>query len=367
MNKIIQINLSGQAVSIDEKAYEILSKYLGSLENCFSNTESGNEILADIEARITELFFTKMKNGNSFINDGDVNEAIELMGKPEDLGIEEEFEQSTTSHASYSARNKKLFRDPNDKVLSGVCSGLGAYFGMEASVVRIIFLLLIFVAGVPLLAYLILWIAIPEAKTPQDRYRMHGDANTVSDIANNIRNEANSVASNLRDGANRISDDLKKNPNLDSTIKGLANGVERVIRFFSKIFGAGLLSLLVMFGIGLSVALLSNATGGLDINWNGSQVVTPSLLKSPTFNWIFSISLLSLLLIPICTLCYAILQFIFNMTAVINFKGVFIAWLLSLAVFIGIALYAAGNFNIEAFQEFGEQIERMSQRQINRV
>ena len=55
------------------------------------------------------------------------------------------------------------------------------------------------------------------------------------------------------------------------------------------------------------------------------------------------------------------------MTAVINFKGVFIAWLLSLAVFIGITIYAAGNFNIEAFQEFGEHIERMSQRQIKRV
>jgi phage shock protein PspC (stress-responsive transcriptional regulator) len=356
MNKIIQINLAGQAVSIDEHAYDILSSYLGTLERHFKNTESGNEILTDIEARIAELFFSKLKNGSAFINDADVDEAIGLMGTAEDMGIDDETE-SNNSQTSSSSRTKKLFRNPEDRVISGTCSGLAAYFGVDASVVRISFLLLVLLAGVPILPYLILWIAIPEAKTPHDRYRMQGDANTVSDIANKVRTEAQTVSENLRDGANKFSDDLKKNSNFSSTAKGVATGIERVIRFFAKIFGAGTLAVLVAIGIAIAAVLLSNATGGVNIYSNGNHFNTPTLFISPTLNWIFSISLLCLILIPIGTVCYAILQFIFNMTSQINFKGVFIAWLLCLAVFIGTTIYSSGNINTFEIQEFGEKIQ----------
>ncbi|PCJ64547.1 MAG: hypothetical protein COA58_12465 [Bacteroidetes bacterium] len=357
MNKIIQINLAGQAISIDEQAYAILSKYLGTLERHFNNTESGSEILADIEARIAELFFGKLKSGSSFITENDVNESIELMGTAEDMGLDEDSFSETSSENHSTSKSKKLFRDPEDRIISGTCSGLAAYFGIDAGVVRIIFLLLVLFAGVPILPYIILWIAIPEAKTPQDRYRMHGDANTVSDIANNIRKEAHTVSDNLRNGANQISNDLKKNSSLSSTAKGIATGIERVVRFFAKIFGACTLTFLVTFGIAASVILLSNATGGVDIYRNGMHFNTPTLFISPTLNWIFSISLLCLVLIPIGTLCYAILQFIFNMTKPINFKGVFIAWLLCLAVFVGITIYSSGNINTYELQEFGEKFQ----------
>lgn len=367
MNKIIQINLAGQAISIDELAYAALSKYLLSLEQHFKNTESGNEILSDIEFRIAELFYTKTKNGNSFITMAHVEEAVELMGTPEEMTEDEEQSQEQEYRQAPNSKSKKLFRNPDDRVLSGVCSGIAAYLGLDASIVRIITVLLVFAAGVPLILYIVLWIAMPEAKTAQDRYRMYGDANTVSDIANNIRNEAHNVANSVKNEANRISNDLKKNSSFNSTTSGVMSGIDRIFKFFAKLFGAGVLSVLVIIGIAISVALLSNATGGLEFHYNGGTFNTPAFLKSPSFNWIFSISLLSLVLIPIGTACYSILQFIFGYQSNINAKGVFLAWLISLAIFIGISIYASGNVNIESFHEFGDQFRHMNYQEIERV
>ena len=356
MNKIIQINLAGQAVSIDEKAYQSLSEYLHTLELHFSKTEDGDEILADIEARIAELFFGKIKKGNAFINASDVEEAIGLMGTPEDMGIEDESNQQSTSYESPHSSYRKLFRDTDDRVLGGVCSGLAAYFNTDTSLVRIAVILLIIFTGIPLIAYFVLWVVLPEATTPEDRSRMKGGNTTVNDIVNNVRKEAGDVARNVQKEANNVADSLKKNSNLKSSARSISNGLEQVTRFFAKIFGAGTLVVLVIIGIALSVFLLANATGGFHLNTGGDTIVTPSILATPSLNWVFSISLLSLVLIPIGTLCYAIILFIFNMDVLLNIKAVFIAWLLSLAIFVGISIYSAGDVNVDSFKKFGEKM-----------
>ena len=357
MNKIIQINLAGQAVSIDEQAYQKLSEYLKQLENHFATTPDGSEILGDIESRIAELFFSKLKKGNAFINNTDVSEAITLMGTPSDMGIEDDYEEQATDQTSSAETSKKLFRDPNDRVLGGVCSGLAAYFGMDTSLMRVITVLLVVFAGLPIFIYIILWAILPEATSPQDRYRMYGDATTVNDIVDSVRNEAKGVASRVKNEASNVANNFKKNAkSYSSSGGGVTNGLGQVIRFFGKIFGAAVLTGLVATAIALIVILLSNAAGGLDINWHGEEVTTPSLLKSPTLNWIFSISLLSLILIPIGTACYGILTYIFNSENYINLKAIFLAWLICLAVFIGTSIYSAGNLNVASFKTFGEEI-----------
>ena len=354
MNKIIQVNLAGQSVSIDEKAYQSLSSYLHTLENHFAKTEDGDEILQDIEARIAELFFGKIKNGNSFINATDVHEAISLMGTPEDISIDED-QEPKRNRSSYTSR-KKLFRDTDDRVLGGVCSGLAAYFNMDTNIMRIAVILLIIFTGIPLFAYFVIWIAIPEATTPEDRSRMHGGNTTVNDIVHNVRNEATNAAQSVKKEVNNVADRLKKNTSLRSSGRSVVSGLEQVIRFFAKIFGAGTLILLVIIGIALSVFLLANAVGGIHLSAGGETVVAPSILTTPTLNWIFSISLLSLILIPIGTLCSSIILFIFNMDIRLNIKAVFLAWLISLAVFIGISIYAVGDLNHQKLREFGEQL-----------
>lgn len=357
MNKIIQINLAGQAVSIDEKAYQSLSTYLQTLENHFSNTQDGAEILADIEARIAELFFGKIKKGNAFINETDVNEAIALMGTPEDMGIEDDPSESSTKRSAHKSTDKKLYRDTDDRVLGGVCSGLAAYFNFDTSIMRIIAVLLILFTGVPLIAYFVLWAILPEATTPEDRSRMFGGNTTVNDIVNNVRKEATDVANSVKSEATQIAERLKKNETFKNGGKNVANGIEQIIRFFAKLFGAGTLVLLVIIGIAASVFMLSNATGGFNFHAGNVDLTTPTLLQTPSLNWIFSISLLSLILIPIGTLCYAIVLFIFNMDIMVNIKAVFLAWLLSLAIFIGISIYAVGDLNDKEIVKFGEQVQ----------
>jgi phage shock protein PspC (stress-responsive transcriptional regulator) len=356
MNKIIQINLAGQAVSIDEQAFTTLSQYLGTLEIHFKNTESAKEILDDIEARIAELFFSKLKN-NAFINEKHVNEAIALMGTAKDMGADDDY-AAEEPHIAYSQdRSKKLFRDKEDSVFGGVCSGIGAYFGLDASAIRILFVLLVVIAGAPIVAYIILWAVIPEAKTPQDRYRMNGDASTISDIANNIRDEASRVSSNLKQGADKFSEDLKKNGKLNKNGNEILHGIGQIATFFGKAFGAFTLIILVTIGIVAAVGLLSNATGGFHANINGIGFDAPALFNVPTLNWIFSISLLSLILIPIGTVIYAILQFIFDWANTINLKGIFLAWLVSLAIFIGVTVYSAKYINTEKIKDFIENID----------
>lgn len=356
MNKIIQINLAGQAVSIDEKAYKSLSYYLQTLENHFANTIDGQEILTDIEARIAELFFGKIRKGNTFINEKDVAEATKLMGSAADMDIDNETD-TKQSQSTNSNNNKKLYRDTDDRVLGGVCSGISAYFGMDTSVVRIIAVLLIIFTGIPLIAYFVFWAILPEASTPEDRSRMKGGNTTINDIVNNVRQEATDVARNVKNEASNVADRIKKNSNFSKSTKSITSGIQQIIKFFAKFFGAGVLICLVTSGIALTVFLLANATGGFQVNAGDSDTLIPSILKSPTLNWIFSLSLLSLILIPIGTICYAIILFILDSTVRVNVKSVFLSWLICLAMFIGISIYSAGNVNIERFKIFGETMK----------
>jgi phage shock protein C len=347
MNKIIQMNFAGQAISIDEQAYDTLRNYLQSLENHFRNTSSGSEILEDIETRLADLFMGKTKASNAFITQKDVDEAIKLMGTPADMGIDEE-ESEKSSNASYEKLGKKFFRDGEDKVLGGVCSGLGAYLNVDVSVIRIITILLVFFGGLSVVPYFILWAVLPEAKTAQDRFRMHGETPNINDIASNIRNEANQVANNL-----------KKNPDVNSAVNTIGEIINRIVKWFSKLFGAGMLTILVVAGVLLGTVLIANATGNLQANINGSHFSAPQLFDSSSLNWLFSISLLSNVLIPIGAMCYAIVQFIFNLANPINFKAVFMAWLFSLAVFIGVSFFAAKELNYEKLYELRDQIEEI--------
>jgi phage shock protein PspC (stress-responsive transcriptional regulator) len=384
MNKIIQINLEGQAISIDEVAFNKLENYLNLLENHFKGTPSGDEILTDIRSRLSELFASKTKTPNTFISEADVQQAIELMGKPADLGIagsedfgplNEDNSENTkqASNASESSshkdidevleeakkeqeraqhnHSKKLFRDPDDKALGGVCSGLAAYFNVDVSIIRIAtILLVVFGVGFPIPLYLILWAILPEAKTAQDKFRMRGETPDIGEIADRIRNEAKDVA-----------DHLKKNSSVNSALGSVAQIIEKVVRAVSKIFGAGILSVMVLFGVVLTIVLLANATGNADININGNLYAAPRMFDSSWVNWLFNVSLLSIILIPIATICYTIVQFIFNFSSPVNFKAIFISWLLALVVFISISIFASNQINYNELYEFRERMEQVSE------
>ncbi|MEP7111564.1 MAG: PspC domain-containing protein [Ferruginibacter sp.] len=179
MKQVININFHGQVVPIEVSAFELLKDYTDSLTLYFADEEGKEEIINDIESRIGELFQERLKKGATCITDDDVNAIIKSMGRPEefeDADDNSSFKQSNQSqskgpeqfqpNAGTAGAPKRLFRNENDKVIGGVCGGLANYFGLDTILVRIIFLVLAF-AGAGILAYLILWIAVPSSASAE--------------------------------------------------------------------------------------------------------------------------------------------------------------------------------------------------------
>ena len=175
MNKTIIININSIVFHIEEDAYEILRSYMIDIKKHFSTNEDSAEILQDIENRIAEMFSERIHTGRKeVISTQDVEEIIAQMGKVSDFeSVENDIDSNPSStytdETFKGTYEKKLMRNPDDKVLGGVCSGLGYYFGMEAKWVRILFVLCFLFAGTGILLYVVLWAVMPLATKRADR------------------------------------------------------------------------------------------------------------------------------------------------------------------------------------------------------
>ncbi len=174
MKKIININLSGRVIPIEDSAYEMLQAYIESLRRYFANEEGRDEIINDIESRIAELMSEKVRLGSASITDNDVNDIIASMGRPEDFEAAENEKSAGAQAASaktepegeytYTASKPKsrLYRDSSDKMIGGVCSGLANYLNIDTSIVRLLFAIITFGGfGAGILIYILLWIVLP--------------------------------------------------------------------------------------------------------------------------------------------------------------------------------------------------------------
>ncbi len=180
MNKTININLGGIIFHLDENAYLVFNNYLKAVKSGLEHQESGAEIIADIEARIAEIFGMRLKEGKrQVINESDVEFIISTLGKPEDFSDSDDMENEPFSGKE---KNKRFFRNPDETVIGGVCSGIAAYFNTDVVWIRIIFLILFFFTGIGFFTYIILWAAIPEAKTTAQKLQMRGEPVTLESI-----------------------------------------------------------------------------------------------------------------------------------------------------------------------------------------
>jgi len=173
MKRIININLSGRVIPIEDSAYEKLQAYIESLRRYFIHEEGRDEIINDIESRIAELMNEKIRKGASSVTDADVDEIIASMGRPEDFQAAEEAETISPGSQSYQSRptgeetyatrkRNRLYRDSSDKILGGVCSGLANYMNVDPAIIRILFAIITFGGfGFGFIAYLLLWIVLP--------------------------------------------------------------------------------------------------------------------------------------------------------------------------------------------------------------
>lgn len=192
MQRIIQVNIAGRVLPIEEDAYLILKDYSSSLERQFKG-EEGREIIEDIENRIAELFSIRLQGGSPAIDRSDVQKVIDTLGTASDLNYGDgtttsrEYGQHGATTRPYTKTRERVLRDPYDKMIGGVCSGIAHYFDIDPTIVRLVMVVLFLTGGIGFIAYIIAWIVIPAAKSREELN--NGNPITFHEISGNVASE----------------------------------------------------------------------------------------------------------------------------------------------------------------------------------
>jgi phage shock protein PspC (stress-responsive transcriptional regulator) len=194
MKKTLTINLGGIVYHIDEDAYTLLKDYLDKIKQELKSAESKEEIYNDIESRIAEIIGEKIKNNRQVVSINDIQEIIKIMGEPEDITGNEESGRPKGERKKY----KRIYRDPDERMIGGVCSGLAAYWNLDPTLIRVIFALLAFFGMAGIFIYLVLWIVLPEAITVAQKLEMRGEDVTLSSITDFMKDEFENVKRNFK-------------------------------------------------------------------------------------------------------------------------------------------------------------------------
>jgi len=338
MKKTLTINLSGSVFHIDDDAYEKLHGYLNKITNHFGNDADAEEIVEDIEARIAEIFASKIKSaGDEVINLANVEEVIVIMGTPEAISNEEEEKtekEKVTEKKTYRLKGKRLYRDSDDRVLGGVCSGLGAYFNIDPVIIRIIFVVAFFLPiGSSALIYIILWIVVPKAASTAQRLEMKGEVVNIDNISKSIKEEMQDVKENFRN--------YRSNPNYSLGRSGVQE-VGNVLVAILKVIGTILLVILgIPFLVIGAVALIvlfsllfaSHQVLSFTPFENGFDHLNLFLANGSTLSWIW-IGLFLVISVPLIMLVYAGIKMVFRIKSRNHIFGSIIGGMFIVGIFI---------------------------------
>jgi len=309
MKKTLTINLNGQMFNIDEDAYNLLEVYLKNLQNYFRKEQGQDEIMQDFESRIEEIFSQKIDKSSNIISISDVENVIKLMGNPSDFEEEnksenksedaenQQFKSEQKPEGSIERRSKRLYRNPNDKMLGGVCSGLAAFFGFDATLVRIILVILVIFWGTGILLYIILWLLVPEAKTAEQQLEMTGEAVNLENIGKVLSDNAKSVGNDVKTAYQKVDN------------SGCLSTFLKVC-----VIGFGLLvGLPVLFALIVIIFVLIATLFGIGTGFLGEFIPyspdTIALFKHPEMA---AVGICLLIGIPLISILYAIISAIFK-------------------------------------------------------
>lgn len=270
MNKTVNINLGGMFFHIDEDAYQKLTRYFDAIKRSLSNSSGHDEIIKDIEMRVSELLTDKQKSDKHVIGLKDVDEVIAVMGQPEDYIIEDDLKEASTYSSASSRKSKKLYRDKEKGMIGGVASGLGHYFGIDAVWIRIVLILLVFAGfGTGILAYFILWVVTPEAITTSEKLEMTGEPVNISNIEKKVREEFESVSGKLKNvDYDKYGNQIKTGANK------LGNSFGDFIMTVFKVFAKFLGIILIISGFAVLISLFIavftlGSSSFIDVPWQG--------------------------------------------------------------------------------------------------
>lgn len=354
MNKTVNINLAGIFFHIDEEAYLKLQRYLDAIKESFTDTNGSDEIIADIEARIAELFAEKIKNERQVIGNTDVDDVIALMGQPEDYKIDEEIYEdepiNKTNSQAKSTRSKSLYRDTRDSYIGGVSSGIAHYLSVEPVWIRLSWILLTFFSsGAFILIYLAFWIFAPEAKTTSDFLDMEGEDVTVSSIEKKIKEGFDGVADTVKNAD--YSKIKSSSTNFFETLVGVV-GV--LFKIFIKLIGCFFIFIAGITLVSLFIAFFTVGIFGIVDSQILDYIGASSLPEMPL--WILSLIVFFAVGIPFFFLLIVGLKILIkNLKSIATpIKiGLFSIWILSIVglILIGIRQATLDSFDAEVISE----------------
>lgn len=356
MNKTVTINISGIIFHIEEDAYDKLSKYLSTIRSYFSKADGGNEIMSDIEARVAEMLQSKTSAVKQVVLMADVDYVIESMGKPEEFAGDAQTgntnDDSENIDFSYADNIKKrLYRDGDHKVLGGVCSGIGHYFGFDPVWLRIALALLLFFAGTGVLLYIILWIAIPEAKTTAEKLAMRGEKVDINNISKAVKEEAEQLRKRMEKYGKEFSsmgkDQLAPRTSFEKFVDFVGDVFMNIGRVLLKVIGVALVIFGVIFFFGLfsSVFGMSFMTSNVEVkDW-----IDMVLLDGKDF-YLGLIGISIFLGMPIIMMIYGGIKILFK----VNYSNRWInlalgiLWLVGFAIVLYVGVKTGNDFSREA-------------------
>jgi len=336
MNKTIIININGIVFHIEEDAYEVLRSYMTDVKRHFAYSPDSDEIVTDIENRLAEMFTERLTaDHKQVIILADVNYVTEKMGNVNDFSMEDD-EPVNPDTASFR-NGKKLFRDTDDRIISGVCAGIGHYFGIEPRWIRLIaILLLIITVGSVLPVYIILWIVIPKAITRADKMAMKGEPINIQNFKKNFDEEVEG----LRDGFNRARHEARP------AINHLGKFIGAAGKMIIKLIGA----FIVLMGTAALFALTIGLVTFLGF-WNSNHLNGfPFNIVNPGYKSVLALSAFIVIFIPLAALVMFAIRVMFSRFAVSKtiYFTMLIIWLAGLAIGVYHASMIGSDFKEEA-------------------
>ncbi|MCA6364271.1 MAG: PspC domain-containing protein [Bacteroidetes bacterium] len=365
MNKTVTINISGIIFHIEEDAFEVLRNYLQTLRNRFSQEEGCDEIMADIEARIAELLKAKTGISKEVIVMADVEGVIAVMGSPESFAEGEEpqqtqntgqqnqqNQQNNTGQQSYSRgyARRRLFRDPDDRIIGGVCAGLGHYFDINPIWIRLTLAVSFFVFGSGFLLYILLLIIMPKAETTAEKLEMRGEPVDVNNISRSIKDDFENFKRRMEDLGEEASNWGKKQfgsarENYNSERRN-SRGIERVLGSLFEVAGRVFSFVLLVIGVGILIGIL---TSTFTFHRVGPDELGHSFRNLFSSNSDYILAIIAFFLvfgIPAMMMIYQGIKALFNIkvtTKVIGYSALSL-WFIGIVIGIYCGVGVASNF-----------------------
>ncbi|MEN0055194.1 MAG: PspC domain-containing protein [Mucilaginibacter sp.] len=349
MNKTIIININGIVFHIEEDAYDVLKLYMTDVKRHFSTSADSLEITTDIENRIAEMFNEILAAQNKqVIVETDVKLVIEQMGTVEDFEFAENDERAAGNNTyTYNTERRRLFRDPDDHLVSGVAAGIANYFDIPAVWVRLTFAISFAFAGSGLILYVILWMVIPKAISRADRMAMKGEKQNLKGFKKSFEEEMSSVKENLSNFSNEARPFVYKARDFAGDFFG---HLGTFLRGTGSLLIKLVCALILLTCFGLAIALVTVVIAFLAFGKMEVFHIFPFNIVNYDTNLIFLTGGFLLLAIPLITIILLTIGFLFKNVTFSRSIGTTLLciWLASLGAVVYYGAQATANFRYGA-------------------